>query len=548
MGFIKYNNRPFRNKRNFYLIKTYSYYRKDFWGYIRWKRLYKYKRVIYSIMKRKNKFYSMILNILYNGIKFFFKRYSDKSFLFFMKKRIRFFYNFLAEKTIGKLGKLVRRKNGELIDFFYSLLERRLDILLIRSLYTNTMRDSRNLIFMKLVFVNTNIISKPYYLVLIGNYVKVLFYPKNYFFFQYYYPLYDKDFEILHFYRNKIFDIYQKLFFRVRQDINFINNFLKIILAVDLNKKLNYDLQYILAALLRSTVQKKIKRILYKLVKLKKYSIFLESNSIEKNYIYKNYRPIDFNILRLLSLRLYKIVMLFIEFKLYLQIYGSYKCKMFTYKKFKLYLHAYILRRYKYIKIKRQKNLDSNIFEYAYHYLFFPLGYKKNLLKKKFVKYLRTFRVKKDFIKNLNLLRFAFSTLLYMNYYSKNFSRLIKKKEFLKLYGLINLRLRVKFLYRLLLPRFGFNKNNSMYLFLEHMRFKKIKRFRIWKFSYNVYLYFKKLKDVVFIYKGYPGYLEINYKIHSFILIKLPQVNEITYPFTIDKFIVYDYFRRRGYF
>jgi ribosomal protein S4 len=499
-------------------------------------------------MKRKNKFYSMILNILYNGIKFFFKRYSDKSFLFFMKKRIRFFYNFLAEKTIGKLGKLVRRKNGELIDFFYSLLERRLDILLIRSLYTNTMRDSRNLIFMKLVFVNTNIISKPYYLVLIGNYVKVLFYPKNYFFFQYYYPLYDKDFEILHFYRNKIFDIYQKLFFRVRQDINFINNFLKIILAVDLNKKLNYDLQYILAALLRSTVQKKIKRILYKLVKLKKYSIFLESNSIEKNYIYKNYRPIDFNILRLLSLRLYKIVMLFIEFKLYLQIYGSYKCKMFTYKKFKLYLHAYILRRYKYIKIKRQKNLDSNIFEYAYHYLFFPLGYKKNLLKKKFVKYLRTFRVKKDFIKNLNLLRFAFSTLLYMNYYSKNFSRLIKKKEFLKLYGLINLRLRVKFLYRLLLPRFGFNKNNSMYLFLEHMRFKKIKRFRIWKFSYNVYLYFKKLKDVVFIYKGYPGYLEINYKIHSFILIKLPQVNEITYPFTIDKFIVYDYFRRRGYF
>lgn len=543
MGFIKYNNRPFRNKRNFYLIKTYSYYRKDFWGYIRWKRLYKYKRVIYNIMKRKRKFYYMILNILYNGIKFFFKHYSDRSFLFFMKKRIRFFYNFLAEKTIGKLGKLVRRKNGELIDFFYSLLERRLDILLIRSLYTNNMRESRNLIFMKLVFVNMILISKPYYLVLIGNYIKVLFYPKNYFFFQYYYPLYDKDFEILRFYRYKIFDIYQKLFFRIRENINFINNFLKIILTVDLNKKLDYDLQYILAALLRSNDQKKIKRILSKLMKLKKYSIFLESESISKNYRYKIHKPIDFNLLRLLSLRLYKIVMLFIEFKLYLQIYASYKCNVFTYKKFNIYLRAYILRRYKYIKIKGQKSL-----EYAYHYSFSPIGYKRTYFNKQILKYLQTFRVKQDFIENLNLLRFAFSTLLYMHYYSQNFIRLTNKKEFIKLYGLINLRLRIKFLYRLLLPYFRFNKTNNMSLIFDHMRFKKIKKFRIWKFSYNVYLYFKKLKDIVFIYKGYPGYLEINYKIHSFILIKLPQVNEIIYPFTIDKFIVYDYFRRRGYF
>lgn len=110
MGYIKYNTRPFINKRNFYLIKTYSLYRKDFWGILRWKRLYKYKRVIYNILKRKRKYYYKILNLLYNGIKFYIKEYYYKAFLLFVKKRIKLFYKFLRDKYIGKLGKLIKKK------------------------------------------------------------------------------------------------------------------------------------------------------------------------------------------------------------------------------------------------------------------------------------------------------------------------------------------------------------------------------------------------------------------------------------------------------
>ncbi len=67
MGFQKKILINFLNKRNYPLIKMYSFYKKDIWGFIKMKRLYKYKRVVYSILKKKKKFYYKVLRLVYKG-------------------------------------------------------------------------------------------------------------------------------------------------------------------------------------------------------------------------------------------------------------------------------------------------------------------------------------------------------------------------------------------------------------------------------------------------------------------------------------------------
>src|SRR5690348_2823849 len=100
------------NKIHYLKIKTYNFYRKDIWGLLKWKRLYKFKKLIYGFMRLKRKFYYAILYHVYKGIQFFFKKYNYKTNLLFTKKRLKFFYNFFSDTYVGKLGKLVTRKNN----------------------------------------------------------------------------------------------------------------------------------------------------------------------------------------------------------------------------------------------------------------------------------------------------------------------------------------------------------------------------------------------------------------------------------------------------
>ncbi len=74
------------NKKKHPVIKAYSFYRKDLWGYLRYLRKYKYKRVMYNLLKRKKNFYQMffssnLINSVTDKLEFnFFFKYS-KSFI-----------------------------------------------------------------------------------------------------------------------------------------------------------------------------------------------------------------------------------------------------------------------------------------------------------------------------------------------------------------------------------------------------------------------------------------------------------------------------------
>ena len=185
MGTIKKALVKHINKRNFYFIKVYSFYRKDILGFFRMKRLYKYKKIIYNILKRKRKFYYLILNVVYKGFKFFVKRYKYKANLLFVKKRLKIFYGFFRDYYIGKLGQLVKRKMGSVVNYFFSILERRVDVLLVRSLYSTSVRFSRYFIYKKVVSVNNKIVLHPKFTVFLGDIVKIAALPKGSLFFRY---------------------------------------------------------------------------------------------------------------------------------------------------------------------------------------------------------------------------------------------------------------------------------------------------------------------------------------------------------------------------
>jgi|SRR5579875_857208 len=539
MGFIKYYTRPFINKRNFYLIKTYCFYRRDFWGFLRWKRLYKYKRVIYNILRYKRQFYSLVLRVLYNGVKFFNKNYGYRAQLLFVKKRIKLFYIFLKDKYIGKLGRLVRRKNGELVNYFFSLLERRIDVLLVKALYTKTIRESRELIFKKLVQVNNTIVMKPYFIVLVSDFVKVTFFPTNYFFFQYYNPSIIKDLEIIRFYQYYVYNKYQRIFYKIRENNKFFLNFLKKILSFDLSYQYDYDWQYILTKILKITDVKKLRKLA-----IKEENKMKDYESLKRIYLYKRYKPINFELIKIICLRLYKLIVLFIENRIFYKLIILYYLKYFSLEQCMFYFEKYLVRYSKYIN-QLDKKLETIGFENFYLFCINMFNEEEN--DKLIYCFFNRIRVKRDFIKNLNLLRFTLQVLKYIGLVVRKFYKYNKGKEYIKLYGLVNLRLRTKYLYRLLFPSFyKYNKDSG--LLIERIRLKKVKNYRCWLFSYNVYLYFKKLKDVVFIYRGYPSYLEVNYKSHIFIVLRLPTEVTVSYPFNVNKYIFFDYFRRRGYF
>jgi len=69
MGVYKKLLLGFLNKRRFSKMRMYSFYRRDLWGFLRWKRQYNFKRSIYKIFKNSRKFYYYMLNFVYKGIR-----------------------------------------------------------------------------------------------------------------------------------------------------------------------------------------------------------------------------------------------------------------------------------------------------------------------------------------------------------------------------------------------------------------------------------------------------------------------------------------------
>ncbi len=107
------------NRKVVLRVKSYSYYRKDIWGLLRWKKLFKHKKAVYNILKIVRKFYNIILQQVYKGVHFNVKRYGYVGTLFFAKRLLRLYYGNLRESFFGRLGRLVKRKSGVLINYFF---------------------------------------------------------------------------------------------------------------------------------------------------------------------------------------------------------------------------------------------------------------------------------------------------------------------------------------------------------------------------------------------------------------------------------------------
>lgn len=461
MGYIKRTLTPFINKRNFYLIKTYAYYRKDIWGFMKLKRLYKYRKAIYSMLKRKKRYYGMMLYRVYRGIKFFNKDITYKSNLFFIKKRVKLFYNSLKDKSFVKMGLLVKRRFGILINYFYSLLERRVDVILYRTAYALTVRFSHNFINNGLVFLNKKVVVFPGSVLLMGCFLRVRTrYLVNPFFFRY---RISRSLETYK-WRNHIYNAIKNVF-------------------------VDWDL-------------------------FNEFSQELLPRFFRLSYSVRSFRNKKKLVLRLLKK---------LPFILYCYMYFLLK----KLKRFKVYR-----KRKPFAKMK--KPFFAGFF-IAHIYIIFELCNRFYYLKKAVYRYLSvTFRY---------------------NLTTKNpkLKKLLKKQlwkprpDFLQLYGVYNIRIRLKKMFYILRPRWY----NRVFTRIDTKRRYKIffrKVYRFWKFSKNAYMLFKNLPRLYFVYKGYLSHFEVNYKIHVILLVTEPKLNTITHNFGLNKWSFFDYLRRKAYF
>lgn len=437
MGFIKNSLISFLNKRHYYLIKTYAYYRKDIWGFLKMKRLYKYKRVIYNILRYRKKYYGMMLYRVYFGIKFFNKKYTYRLNLFLTKKRLKLFYGFLKDRYFGKLGTLVKKKNGILINYFYSLLERRIDVIMFRACYTLYIRYSHRYIFRNQVLINNVLVKLPGNLLYIGDFLRFRFRSfTNNIFFKYNYSNALDTFK----YRNKLFYDIKSVFIYWRFFFDFSKKLLPLFFKLSFN--------------FRS---------------------------------WKNQKKISLRFL--------------------------YKFPLFIY----CYMYFLLYKTTRFLRFKK-KHLNKKI--KTPFFLFF----------RKIYLYLITY--------------FSFFFFKLRKFFSKKFKKI---KQVLRMYGLINLKIRFKKLFFYLRPLY-FNRVFTGISKKRRSKIKISKFYRYWKFNFNIYLMLKQTSYFFFFFKGYLSHFEINYKIFMLLLIYEPTVDSITYSFGVNKWVFFDYFRRKAYF
>jgi ribosomal protein S4 len=428
MGVRKNLSLKLNNKRLYPVVKAYSFYRKDLWGYLRIMRKYKYKRVLYSILKGKKKFYYFMLTNVYGGVKFYVKKYNYAANLFLAKRRLKVWYGFLKDKFIGKLGVKAKSYRGSQLNNFFHLLETRLDVLLVRSLYLTKVRHARFFIVNKNVLINGLFEKNPSYHVRLYDVIDINSRPKSLFFFQF------KKIVMVDFFKMRIY-VFSKFngFFR-----KFMLKFFKTKYFAFLRKK-------------------KFGFVVKSLIK----------DKLSKNY--KKYKT-DVVLIRLAFLLLY---------------YFATKRK-FSYLKFpirKLFLQLSLLRQ-KIIYVKRKNNI---------------------------------------------------------------------------VLGLYNLRARSFYLKRLLKQRLFSDINDAD---IERSRrplvlnYSKISRFRFkprryWRISRETYRFLRLIKKNLykrFFVRGFPPYIEVNYKVHSFILLKKFDVGMVKFPFSVKTSYFYEYFKKKSYF
>lgn len=123
------------------------------------------------------------LNLLFSMDQFLFefskKKYQQKKTGEFLqqlkeRKKLSFFYGSLTRKQIMNLFKKAKKFQGSFTATIFSLLERRLDLVLYRSGIARTVVEARQLIKHKKIQVNHNFINIPSFTVNPGDFVSML--------------------------------------------------------------------------------------------------------------------------------------------------------------------------------------------------------------------------------------------------------------------------------------------------------------------------------------------------------------------------------------
>ena len=115
------------------------------------------------------------------------------------------------------------------------------------------------------------------------------------------------------------------------------------------------------------------------------------------------------------------------------------------------------------------------------------------------------------------------------------------------LYGWANLKKRFKFLYFFIAPsykrKYFFKKKQVLLLYKKNKVFFRFQKFSKASFSYLIFL-----QGFSLFYKSYNAFLEVNYNVHIILLQNNVTIFNISYPFGIQKNILYRYFKTRKYF
>ena len=194
-------------------------------------------------------------------------------------------------------------------------------------------------------------------------------------------------------------------------------------------------------------------------------------------------------------------------------------------------IYKFIIRffRFNYYMLKNfKKKLKKGVYDFS---------------KRKYLKFRRFYSVELIFG-----VQIIVKILTLINKFFTKFKINSKRKRWVyRLYGLVNLRFRMRKFHYFLKPSWYPRMKTRIYS-LRRYSLASPKFFRVWKFSRNAYNYFKRFSRLFLIIKGYPSFIEVNYKIHSFIVVKHPTIKSVTYPFSFDKSMFYKYFKFKSYF
>ena len=134
--------------------------------------------LVQNELKNKKKI-SLIEHNIYLKPKYGYSFINKYKFYLYSKQRLKLFYGQLSNKNFNQIYKKVYNKfkinkcYSKNFFFFFSFLEKRLDVILYRTLFLNSIRCSKQLIYHGKVYINGKKITINSYLLKKGDFIEI---------------------------------------------------------------------------------------------------------------------------------------------------------------------------------------------------------------------------------------------------------------------------------------------------------------------------------------------------------------------------------------